>query len=142
MERVRVTHPEGGKVMVKQAMRDEVDANRIMEKWIKQGQFPRGPAGQPMYGDFGSGFDYHRALNAVRAAQEEFQALPSRVRTRCRNDPAEFLQLCSDPKNLDELRGLGLAEQDIPDQVVKVEVLNPAQELEPEPTKGSKTKGS
>lgn len=149
--RLRVTQPEGGKVMVKQAMRDEVDASRIMEKWIKLGQFPRGAPGQPMYGDFTSGQDYHGALSRVRQIEEEFMALPSRVRTRCRNDPGEFLQLCSDPKNLEELRELGLAEQDVPDQVVKVKVVEDPERsgegargafvLDPEERGGSRESG-
>lgn len=124
-DRIRVVHPEGGVSRVKQSFRDEVDANRIMEKWITFGQYPRGAVGQPMFGDFASGLDYHQALNKVIQAQEEFLALPSRVRTRCRNDPGQFLELCSDPERLSELRELGLAEQDVPDQVVRVEVVNP-----------------
>lgn len=125
VDRIRVVHPEGGVSRVKQSMRDEVDANRIMEKWITLGHYPRGAAGQPMFGDFSSGLDYHQALSRVRAAEEEFLALPSRVRTACRNDPGEFLSMCSDPEQLGLLRDLGLAEQDVPDQVVRVEVVNP-----------------
>lgn len=124
VNRVRVIHAEGGRVMTKQAFRDETDANYIMEKWIKQGHYPRGPAGQPMYGDFSSGLDYQGALNRVMAASVEFQALPSRVRTACENDPGRFLELCSDPTQLERLRELGLAEADVPEQVVKVHVTN------------------
>jgi len=127
--RVSATHREGGRLMTKQAMRDETDANRIMEKWITQGVFPRGPKGEPMYGDFASGLDYQASLDRVMRASLEFQALPSRVRTACRNDPAVFLEMCSDPARLDELRELGLAEADVPEQVVKVLVTNP---VEPE----------
>lgn len=123
--RRRVTHPEGGRVLTKQAMRDETNANLIMEKWIQQGQRPRGPAGSPMYGDFSSGLSYQECLDRVAQAQIEFQALPSRVRTACQNDPALFLEMCSDPAKLELLRDLGLAEQDVPDQVIKVEVQNP-----------------
>lgn len=140
-ERIRVVHPEGGRVLVKQAMRDEVDANRIMEKWITQGQFPRGAPGQPMYGDFSSGLDYQGALNRVMAAREEFAALPSRVRTACANDPGKFLELCSDSTKLKELRELGLLEQDVPDQVVRVEVVNPAAEPEQTVIPGSEPGG-
>lgn len=126
-EREKVYHAEGGRLMTKQAFRDEVDSTRIMEKWIQQGQFPRGPAGSPMYGEFDSGLDYHEALNRVLAMKAEFQALPSRVRTACQNDPGKFLELCSSPDRLEELRELGLAEKDVPEQVMKVEVVNPAE---------------
>lgn len=110
--------------MTKQAFRDETDANLIMERWIQQGHYPRGPSGSPMYGDFSSGVSYQDALNKVLAAQTEFQALPSRVRTACANDPGRFLELCSDPDRLAELRELGLAEEQIPEQVVKVAVVS------------------
>lgn len=123
-ERIPVFHPAGGRLLTKQAMRDETDANRIMEKWITQGQFPRGPAGQPMYGDFASGLSYHECLERVQAASLEFQALPSRVRTACRNDPGVFLEFCSDPERLKELHELGLNERDVPEAVVKVHVVN------------------
>lgn len=122
--RRRVTHPQGGPLVTKQAMRDETNANLIMEKWIKQGSFPRGPAGSPMYGDFSSGLSYQQSLDRVMQAQAEFQALPSAVRRACENDPAQFLELCSDPEKLEKLRELGLAEQDVPERVVKVEVTN------------------
>lgn len=130
----KVYQPEGGRLMTKQAPRDEADANYIMEKWITQGHYPRGPSGSPMYGDFSSGVDYHEAMNRVLQARQEFQALPSRVRTACQNDPGLFLELCSDPARLEELRELGLAEPDVPVQVMKVEVVNPP---EPEGDEGS-----
>lgn len=131
-DRVRVVHPEGGRVLVKQAMASEVDANRIMEKWIQQGHFPRGAAGQPMFGDFSSGLDYQASLNAVMAARDEFMALPSRVRTACQNDPGKFLELCGDPEQLTLLRELGLAEQDIPEKAVRVEIVNQPEVESPE----------
>lgn len=131
VKRVRVVHPEGGPLMTKQAPRDETNANWIMEKWIQQGQFPRGPAGEPMYGDFSSGLDYQESLDRVMQAEREFRALPSRVRTACRNDPAVFLEMCSDRERLEELRDLGLAERDVPEAVVRVEVVNPAGEPVP-----------
>lgn len=130
-ERLRVVHPEGGRLMTKQAPKDETNANVIMEKWIQQGQFPRGPAGTPMYGDFSSGLSYQECLDRVSQAQIEFQALPSRVRTACKNDPAEFLEMCSDPGKLEELRALGLAEADEPERIVKVEITNPVVPAEP-----------
>lgn len=136
-DRIQVLHPQGGPLMTKQSMVDETNANVIMERWINRGQFPRGAAGSPMYGDFSSGLDYREALDRVMQAEAEFRALPSRVRTACQNDPARFLELCSDPERLGELRELGLAEQDVPDRVVKVEVMNPASG--PSPSAGGGT---
>lgn len=136
--RRKTVHPEGGRLMTKQSMRDATDANRIMEKWITVGEFPRGPAGSPMYGDFSSGLSYQEALDRVMAARIEFQALPSRVRTACENDPARFLELCSDPANLERLRDLGLAEAQVPETISKVEIVNPVP-VNPVPVEGVKT---
>jgi len=62
----------------------------------------------PVFGDFDEVDDYHTAVNAVRDATEAFMALPGTVRDRFRNSPQEFIEFCSDRRNLDEARKLGL----------------------------------
>lgn len=53
--------------------------------------------------------DYRTALDAVNAADAKFMALPAVVRRQFENDPAQFLDFCKDPNNLDQLRVWGLA---------------------------------
>jgi len=114
-DRVRVIHPEGGRLMTKQAPAAEQDINTIMGRWIAHGVPPRAGAGQPRYGDFSSGQDFQTSLNQIREAEQQFQELPANVRQYCRNDPGEFLDLVMDPERRDELVRLGLLEERVPE---------------------------
>lgn len=92
----------------KQSSRDECDINNIMRKYHKTGLLPS-RAGEGLYVDASTLGDYHAACNQILAAEELFASLPSKVRSRFKNDPAELIAACSDPKNLPELVELGLA---------------------------------
>ncbi len=107
--RVRVTHAEGGELKTKQGLQDGTDINKIMDRWLKHGSSVAHLNPQAAtYGDFSSGLDYAEALNAVKAAEADFAALPARVRAACGNSPAEFLQIIFDPEREEEREGLGL----------------------------------
>lgn len=114
-ERVRVVQPEGGRVLTKQAMRDETDVRLIVRKFHQAGVIPRLEAREPWYGDFSNVDDYLTALNRVRAAQEGFEALPAAVRDHVDNDPGEFVRLVTDPERRAELVELGLVSAPAPD---------------------------
>ena len=107
--RMRVTHPVSGELRVKQSLRDGTDINLIMERWLNHGasvvHLNRQVAA---YGDFSSGLDYAEAVTAIRSAEAGFASLPARVRAKCRNDPAEFLQIVFDPERRDDLEGLDI----------------------------------
>jgi len=124
-DRVAVRHPEGGRVMTKAAEQESSDINVIMRRWKVSGVAP--VTGQsPRYGDFASGLEYHEAMNRVRQASEDFDALPSDVRSHVRNDPGEFLDMVFDPERVDELVQLGLVTERNP-------AVTPEPESEPEP---------
>lgn len=107
IERVRVVHPEGGRMMTKQSMAAQTDVNQIVARHVAHGvPFPDG--GGAGYGDFSSALDYHSALNSIREAQDTFLRLPAAVREYCENDPGKFLDLVVDPARRDELVKLGL----------------------------------
>ncbi len=107
--RRRVCHAEGGELMTLQSPRDQVDINKILDRWLKHGTAVAHLNPQvATYGDFSSGHDYASALNAVKAAEADFAALPARVRAACGNSPAEFLQIIFDPEREEEREGLGL----------------------------------
>lgn len=91
-----------------QSSKDEVDINVIVKRFGLTGQLPVG-AVMPTYGDFSSIGSYQQALNALMAADDTFMQMPAEVRARFNNDPARFVDFCSDPENLDECRKLGLA---------------------------------
>lgn len=91
-----------------QSERDECDINTIVFRFGLTGTMPQGVRA-PMYGDFTGVRDYREALEAISAADEAFYSLPADVRSRFANNPALFVDFCSDPANLDEMRKLGLA---------------------------------
>lgn len=106
-----------------QDQKDEVDINTIVERFGLTGKLPNDvPA--PVYRDFTVVSDYQTALNAVLAAQDAFMAMPANVRARFGNDPALFVDFCSDERNREEAVKLGLvvpAKLDPPVKVVMVE---------------------
>jgi hypothetical protein len=117
-DRIKVTHPEGGVSMTKQADKEGQDINRLMNNWISHGQ-PPPPAGQLTYGDFADYADFHTMVNRQMAAQEQFDALPAVVRRHVDNDPGKFLDMVRDPERVGELEELGLIEAQKPADVQK-----------------------
>lgn len=103
--------PVGGRKLVKQSEREACDINVLMKRWEQHG-VPIPPVGrEPVYGDFSDGRSYQELLGRVMQIGNDFMDLPAEVRKACDNDPGKFLDMCSDPARLDELRALGLVEQ-------------------------------
>lgn len=96
------------KTLAQQQFLEDSDINTIVRRFNLTGQLPEGVRA-PQYADFEGVFDYQTAMNAIRQAQESFNAMPADVRSRFANDPHRFVAFCSDPANLDEARRLGLA---------------------------------
>lgn len=91
-----------------QSERDECDINTIVYRFGLGHPLPQGVR-TPTYGDFVGVSDYQSALHAIMEADEAFYSMPAEVRKRFNNEPAAFVEFCSDPANLDEMRKLGLA---------------------------------
>lgn len=104
----------------KQSFKDECDLNLIMKRFKKVmgadylSRFQGYVGGQ--FGDFSGVTDYRSAIEQVSQAREVFEALPAKVRARFENDPAQFLDFCHDPANVDEMVELGLATKGAPQQ--------------------------
>ena len=92
-----------------QADLEDADINMILKNFGVTGKLPQNVR-QPMYGDFTGIDDYRSAIEAVRLAEESFNAMPAEVRAEFRNDPQLFLEFCETPGNEAELRRLGLIE--------------------------------
>lgn len=106
----KVTLDQSGQLSkTKQSFKDQVNINKIVEKYNKTGQFPNLIKQNPKYGDFSNPMDYQESLNKVLLANEQFNALSAKVRDRFDNDPVKLLQFVSDAKNLEEMYDLGLA---------------------------------
>jgi len=85
---------------------------------MKSGVLPT-PINMPQYVDYEGVFDFQSAMNAVRAADENFMRMDAKVRARFNNSPQEFLEFFSNAENTEEAIRLGLA---IPQAVAETKV--------------------
>lgn len=84
------------------------DINNIMARYVRDGVIEHVKEFGAQYGDFTCVPDYATCLRAVSEAEECFNALPAKVRSRFENDPAQFLDFVSDPANRNEMALMGL----------------------------------
>lgn len=131
-ELLRVPHRSGGESRTKQSDALATDVNAIVKRWISTGVVPVSGR-RPTYGDFSNVDDYLTAMNKVRAAEAEFQALPAHIRKYVDNDAGEFLRLVYDPARRGELEELGLVEQQAPEAAPPADVPAAAVETPPAP---------
>ena len=94
----------------KQSFKDECNINKIMARFQKTGAIDHYMTYSPQYGDT-TACGLHEAMNIVANAETMFEELPSSLRKKFHNDPAEFLEFVQDEKNLEEMRELGLAKK-------------------------------
>lgn len=93
--------------LTQQHFKDDSDINTIVERFHITGELPQNIRMPSSY-DFAGVFDFQSAMDTMNAARKAFQAMPAIVRARFDNDPAEFVQFCDDPQNLEEALKLGL----------------------------------
>jgi phage internal scaffolding protein len=72
------------------------------------------------------GTDYQEYMQTVASANSMFEELPSALRKRFKNDPAQLLSFVHDDKNVDEAHKLGLLRDDFDPSPIVVE--SPIQE--------------
>jgi len=104
--------------LTQQQFKEESDINTIVDRFMKSGVLPTA-VNMPQYMDYEGVFDYQSAMNAVRAADEQFLRMDAKVRARFNNSPQEFLSFFADPANTDEAIRLGLA---VPKPAVETQV--------------------
>jgi phage internal scaffolding protein len=93
--------------LAQQNFKEECDINHIVKQFGLTGELP-GQTLSPQYGDFTGVLDYHSAVNAVLAAQDEFMELPAQLRSRFENDPAKLIDFLGNEDNREEAIKLGL----------------------------------
>lgn len=93
--------------LAQQSFAEEVDINTIVRRFGISGQLPQNVRA-PTFGDFENIPNYHDAMNAIRQADESFNAMPAEVRYRFNNDPGRFVEFVSDENNRAEAIRLGL----------------------------------
>lgn len=91
----------------KQEFAADADINTIIERFGIGYDMPLNTT-PPASGDFTNIPDFRGAVDIVRQAQEVFNALPAKIRSRFENDAAKYIDFFEDPDNYDEARKLGL----------------------------------
>ena len=101
----RGIHPAGGSSLTQQHETELTDINRIVKRYMATGELPQAPV-RGLYGDFTSADDFHTMLNRINAAEDAFDALPSEIRARYQNDPAQIIDVMSNPERQSEYEDL------------------------------------
>ncbi len=97
-----------GKSLTKQSFTAECDINNIMRKYQKTGAIDHVNKHEASYG-FATSDTFQESLDIVARGQSMFNELPSSIRTKFENDPAQFLEFVQNPENTKEMQELGLA---------------------------------
>ena len=113
-QRPRVQIISNDKGRTKQSMQAECDINNIMKKFQKTGAVAHVNQHGANYG-YATSADFLDAMTTVTKGQEMFDALPSSIRNRFANSPANFLNFVQDPENKEEGQKLGLWPKDPPE---------------------------
>ncbi len=126
-KRQQISFPKKGRT--KQSFKDECDINQIMAKYQKTGAMAHINQHGGNYA-FATSLDFSEAMRLVTQAQDMFDGLPSSIRNRFANDPAQFLDFVQDANNIDEMAELGLIEteqaSEIPPEAKKTDTPTPA----------------
>lgn len=96
-----------GPSLTQESQTEDADINVIVKRFGLTGQLPQN-VNAPQYGDFDQVNDYQSAMNAIRAAESSFNAMPAGIRARFDNDPQKFVEFCSDETNYPQLHEMGL----------------------------------
>lgn len=100
----------------RQEFADECDINNIMKQYLNTGEFFHLNETAPQYLDC-TGEDFRVHMDYIAGAFSMFEELPSAIRHRFDNDPAEFLDFCSQEKNRPELAEMGLLSPEAVDRM-------------------------
>ncbi len=121
---------KGQKSKTKQSFAKECDINEIMAKYQKTGAIAHVNQHGAEYG-FATSHDFSSAMRLITQAQDMFAGLPSSIRNRFANDPAQFLDFVQDADNAKEMQTLGLLPED-PTPEQKKALKTPPKENPPE----------
>jgi len=97
--------------VTEQSHKDQTNINNIIKKYHKTQTIDHISKIEGTYGDL-TASDYQSMQNSVINAKLLFDELPSNIRNRFRNSPADLLGFMEDPNNRSEAIELGLINQD------------------------------
>ncbi|WNK13159.1 MAG: internal scaffolding protein [Microvirus sp.] len=106
LRKVSITFTGPGRTL--QQFKDESDINTIMGQYMRTGVLPS--LVDPKSGQYidATGFEYQAAMELVASANSMFHNLPSALRARFNNNPADFLEFAENPDNQARLAELGV----------------------------------
>lgn len=93
--------------LTRQEFKDECDINVILARFQASGEIDFLNKHAPQYMDT-TAIDFQTAMQTVASAQSAFNDLPSHIRDRFQNDPAQLLDFVHKEANRDEAIKLGL----------------------------------
>lgn len=102
--------------LTQQQFKEECDINNIIARYETTGLLtdPLHPGTRmPQFGDFSNVPDYLHAQTIIARTREAFEALPSKIRDRFDNDPAQMLEFLQDESNREEAVKLGLIDKPV-----------------------------
>lgn len=100
--------------MTKQEFKLECDINTIINNYMRTGDEALLRKVRPYYGDVSKlPKNFHESLVQIQQAQEAFDTLPAKIRSKFNNDPGELLGFIMDPKNKDQAIELGIFEKPV-----------------------------
>jgi phage internal scaffolding protein len=130
--RPRVQVTPVGVSKTEKSHRSRCNINTIVARSIRSGFMQEQRLSEQNYGDFTQAVDYHSCVQAVRNAERAFMSLPSKIRSRFKNDPGELINYLENVDNHKEAIELGIiqASPAVDESPVEEPVTEPA---EPEP---------
>lgn len=91
-----------------QSHKDECDINNIVYRFQKGEVLEHRNEHRGEYG-YATAETFNEAMNVVTKGMSMFEDLPSHIREKFKNDPAQFLEYVQNDKNAKEMVKLGLA---------------------------------
>lgn len=98
---------------VQQSDKDASDINLIIKRYCECGVCPTCSAKEPISEELAmlSGEDFNSMMQKMAQVNNQFNELPSDVRKKFGNNPANMLEFIQDPNNRKEAEKLGLIER-------------------------------
>lgn len=94
-----------------QSRKAECDVNNIIARYDRTGLITNVSKFEGRFGDM-SGVDFKMLQDQVAGAATMFEQLPSHIRKKFKNDPAELLAFMDNPDNREEAIKLGMIRED------------------------------
>lgn len=105
--------------MTDQSFKKDCDVNTVIARFKKTGQITHLARTQGVYADLSETKDLLSSIMEVQRANDAFMTLPSQLRAKLNNSPADFIEWINDPKNDEEAIKYGLKSRSVISEEVK-----------------------